>query len=99
MQSEPGDALVFQTAKSWNVKWLQVVQIRPGTLQNEVPCGRARDVGRSQIRLGGVCFPVTMRTETALGEAKANIAPASCSLQILSTSKITKIYYLFAITF
>lgn len=32
--------------------------------------------------------------EIAFGEAKMNIAPASCSLQILSKSEITKIYSL-----
>lgn len=63
-------------------------------LQNEMPSGRARNVSRFQIRLGGMCFLVTTGTEIALGEAKFNIAPASCSLQILSKSEIMKIYYL-----
>lgn len=34
------------------------------------------------------------KMEIALGEAKVNIAPASCSLQILSKSEIAKIYSL-----
>lgn len=66
-----------------------------------MPSGRARNVSRSQIRLGGVCFLVTTRTEIESGEAKVNVAPASCSLQIFAQVRDSKVLlsYLFAITF
>lgn len=78
----------------WVQNGCKLCRFAPGVLQNEMPSGRARNASRSQIRLGGMCFLVTTRMEIALGEAKVNIAPASCSLQILSKSEITKIYYL-----
>lgn len=42
----------------------------------------------------GLGFLPTTRMEIAFGEAKIDIAPASCSLQILSKSEIKKIYSL-----
>lgn len=59
-----------------------------------MPSGRARNVSRSQIGLGGTCLLATTRMEIALGEAKVHVALGSCSLQILPKSEITKIYYL-----
>lgn len=70
-------------------------------LQNEMPSGRARNVSRFQIRLGGMCFLVTTGMEIALGEAKFQHCPS----QLLTANFVQVrdnedlLSYLFAINF